>query len=118
MYVRALYPRFYKVNAGEPDNSYPYRTLAYPRLAFELINSNQPIGVILPIEKITSFPNESDTLIVGCINKNLSFVDALVIFLVDEDGQAQVLSRLPASQLQCPAPPVTCNQNNECRSGN
>jgi hypothetical protein len=118
MYGRALYPRFYKVNAGEPDNSYPYRTLAYPRLAFELINSNQPIGVILPIEKITSFPNESDTLIVGCINKNLSFVDALVIFLVDEDGQAQVLSRLPASQLQCPAPPVTCNQNNECRSGN
>jgi hypothetical protein len=119
---RVLYPRFYSKDKGEPDSAYPYRTLTYPRLAFKLLMPNDSLGILLPSQKIRLFPNGADAIIIGCIgaesNRKSVYLDALVIFTLDENGEAQVYSRNPLAPLACPAPPVTCDQNNNCRSGN
>lgn len=118
---RVLYPRFYNKDKGEPDNAYPYRTLAFPRLAFRLLTPNENLGILLPSKKIRLFPNGADAIVVGCVgaesNRKSVYLDALVIFTLDENGEAQIYARDPAAPLACPAPLVTCDLNNNCRSG-
>ena len=123
-YGRVLYPRFYNKDKGEPDNSYPYRILPYPRLAFRLLTPGDNLGILLPSNKVASFPNGADAIVIGCVGAEVSkqksvYMDALVVFLMDEDGgEARVFSRSPAAPLTCPVAPIVCNPVSGCRSGN
>jgi len=112
-----LYPRLYRANKGERDSAYPYLTLPFPRLAFRLINSDGNQGILFPATTIPYFPNASDAFVLGCVSPTAdAHLDALVVFLLDADGQVTLYTRQPAAPLQCPAPPVVCDQHNECRS--
>jgi hypothetical protein len=121
-YGRALYPRYYNKEKGEPDNAYPYRTLPYPRLAFRLLTPTGNLGVLLPSRKVSTFPNGADVIAVGCVGAESTprsvYMDALVIFLLDENGEAQVYRRVPPAPLTCPVAPIVCNPVSGCRSGN
>jgi hypothetical protein len=121
-YGRALYPRYYNKEKGEPDNAYPYRTLPYPRLAFRLLTPNNNLGVLLPSRKVSTFPNGADAIVIGCAGAESTprafYMDALVIFLLDENGEAQVYQRSPSAPLTCPVAPIVCNPVSGCRSGN
>ncbi len=119
-YGRAIYPRLYRAEKGERDSAYPYLTLPYPRLAFKLLNESGNMSVLFPTAKIPYFPNASDTMVLGCLvnspNAKLAHIEALVIFLVGENGEAAVYTRHPVAPLQCPAPPIIC-KGKQCRSG-
>lgn len=121
-YGRALYPRYYNKDKGEPDNAYPYRTLPYPRLAFRLLTPTGNLGVLLPSRKIPTFPNGADAIVIGCAGAESTsrafYMDALVIFLLDENGETQVYQRSPSAPLTCPVAPIVCNPVSGCRSGN
>jgi len=121
-YGRALYPRYYNKDKGEPDNAYPYRTLPYPRLAFRLLTPTDNLGVLLPSRKIPTFPNSADAIVIGCAGAESTsrafYMDALVIFLLDENGETQVYQRSPSAPLTCPVAPIVCNPVSGCRSGN
>jgi hypothetical protein len=120
IYGRALYPRFYQGGRGELDTGYPYLTLPFPRLGFFVIGLQRADAVILPLEGLPDFPNASDVLILGCRvpvpNPNLKPVDALAVFLVQENGSTLAYARQPGAPLQCPVPAIECNENKECRS--
>lgn len=120
IYGRALYPRFYQAGKGELDSGYPFRTLPFPRLAFTVISPRGEHGIVFPMERSQYFPNAADVLILGCYvpdpSPHLVHVDALVIFLLEEQSDAAVYIRQPSAPLQCPAPPIECNDNKECRS--
>ncbi len=118
---RALYPRYYPAGAGELDNGFPFLTLPYPRLAFIVIGPRGSDNVIFPLERAPSLPNASDVLILGChiadSNPNSNVVNALAVFVLQENGPATVYARQPAAPLQCPAAAIVCNEAKECRSG-
>ncbi len=121
-YGRVLYPRYYNKEKGEPDNAYPYRTLPYPRLAFRLLTSDNNLGVLLPKRRVSTFPNGADAIVIGCAGAEATpgnfYMDALVIFLLDENGKAQVYRRVPPAPLTCPVAPIVCNPVSGCQSGN
>lgn len=121
IYGRGLYPRFYAANKGELDSGYPYRTLPFPRLAFTLLSPRTADSVLFPLSESPYFPNASDVLVLGCSVSNTdshqAHIDALAVFVIEQD-QTTAYARQPSAPLQCLAPPVVCNNNKECRSGN
>lgn len=120
IYGRGLYPRFYAANKGELDSGYPYGTLPFPRLAFTLISPRTADNVLLPVSELSYFPNASDVLILGCAvpsrDPHRAHIDALAVFVIEPD-RTTAYTRQPSAPLQCPAPPVICDNNKECRSG-
>jgi hypothetical protein len=102
---RALYPRFFPANAGDPGRSKkdPFAPRSYPRMVFYLAGS-QNSTLSLPIEaEPERFPNAQDVLVVGCNPRDL-----LLVALFSPEGAIDAIylrSDLP-SRLRCPLPPV------------
>jgi 4-amino-4-deoxy-L-arabinose transferase-like glycosyltransferase len=65
---RALYPRYFRTNQGEPGSPDPLEPQPYPRLGFYLANRNfDPI--ILPlVNQPDRFPNGADVMVIGCLD--------------------------------------------------
>jgi hypothetical protein len=78
---RALYPRYYSANEGEPGGvGSPYNSLPFSRIAFWLVG---PLGdqIALPLDIPSSaFPNASDVLVIGCA-KDTYFEARAVLFI-------------------------------------
>lgn len=68
---RALWPRYYAANAGEPGDQWPaFNALPFARLGFVLIG---PLGdhVVLPLQSApAAFPNASDVVVFACEEDN------------------------------------------------
>lgn len=64
---RALWPRYYATDAGEPGGQWPaFNPLSFARLGFVLIGP-QPAQVVLPLQASpAAFPNAGDVIIYGC----------------------------------------------------
>ena len=101
---RALYPRYYRADEGEPDRSVYYRSLAYQRLVFSLIGPSTPQaqGVVIPGDPPPLSLHAMDVVVLGCWNTTYyaPFIDAVVVFVTSDDGY--VYNRTPASPLECP----------------
>ena len=57
---RALYPRYYEQNKGEPDRFSAGRAQGFPRLVLEVIGPTGVEGMVdgvLPLEKNAGFPS-------------------------------------------------------------
>ncbi|HEY2980267.1 MAG TPA: hypothetical protein VGJ22_03725 [Anaerolineales bacterium] len=114
---RALYPRYYSMGGGEMPNDYPYAILDFPRLVLSVIGpvpapkAYDAHGVILPIDKVNSFPHAADVVVLGCQEER--YLDALMVFVVGEQNIALV--RSPAASLSCPLPQPVCDNNHRCR---
>ena len=87
-YGQALYPRFLKTGAGEPDKDPSVARRDYPRLTFSLIGPYN-LRVHLPLVELdSSFPNGEDVLVAGCIylDDGREVLDAKFVARVDVDG--------------------------------
>jgi hypothetical protein len=111
---RALYPRYYAQDQGEPDRFSAGRVQNFPRLVLEVIG---PAGVdgmvngVLPLEKMPdTLPNGADVTVMGCRSE---LNDELLAVIVEgEDGG--IILRSPAAQWTCPVKLPVCNDNREC----
>ncbi len=78
---RALYPRFYAANEGEPgEQGSAFNPLPFSRMTFSLIG---PVGsqVALPlVSSPAEFPNASDVFVIGC-EEDAFFRASAVIFM-------------------------------------
>lgn len=63
---RALYPRFYPANQGEPGSPDPLGPQPYPRLGFYLLERSY-LAILLPQDEAPdSFKNGADVLVITC----------------------------------------------------
>ncbi len=108
---RALYPRFFRENAGVRKDRHPYSIMGFPRIAFTVIGPNGVGSVILPQGEVLYFPNASDVIVLGC--QQSGYIDALSVVVIKD--QQVVYVRQPSSGLQCPLPQPVCNENHVCR---
>jgi hypothetical protein len=107
---RALYPRYYKKDQGEPL-FYPTLKMPFPRTTFTLIGPDGEHGVILPGGVPQHFPHAADVLVIGCQGTN--YLDALAVIVLDENRSVYV--RAPRSELQCPLQQPVCDNNTNCK---
>lgn len=107
---RALYPRFFHPNTGEPAKG-AYRYMDFQRLVVTVISPDGVFNGVLPIGAFPNIiPHAADIAIIGCDNSDASLL-ALVVF-GDEDI---VYSRTPKAALTCPIPDPICDGNGNCR---
>jgi len=102
---RALYPRYFASDEGDPGTSKknPFAPKPFPRIAFYLAGSPN-WTMALPIDgEPSSFPNGQEVLVLGC---NPS--DILLVARISAAGavdQVYLRSHLPA-KLKCPLPVI------------
>jgi hypothetical protein len=100
---RALYPRFYKADQGEPGSPDPLGPQTYPRLGFYLAGQTYK-PVILPVNHAPAwFPNASDALVIACPDGQAA---AVAIFASPQADPLAVMLRSVA------APPLSCLNSN------
>jgi hypothetical protein len=107
---RALYPSFYRRDAGEPL-FYPTINMPFPRTTFTLVGREGEQGVILPGGAPQYFLHASDVIVIGC--KGQDYFDALAVIVMDENNS--VYARNPVSELQCPLQQPVCDNNSNCK---
>lgn len=118
---RAIYPRFYYHDQGEPrspsSGTSPltmFYSRPYPRLTWILLSNDFYRFVMLPMAGPTArLPDAVDMVVVGCPGPNWFSVDAMMIFILEPEPQ--VLLRSPQVDWGCPVPEPVCNQNRNCR---
>jgi hypothetical protein len=112
LWGKGLYPRFYNISRGEPDQYSFLQTKPYPRFTLTIISQNGG-QVILPMTKPpTDFPNGSQVYAIGCSNHQA--LNALALVLVKQDGLATLISRQPEVPWSCPVPEPVCDDNRNC----
>jgi len=96
---RALYPRFYDTNEGEPGGQMSaFDPLPLSRVAFSLVGEKNS-QVAFPLELApAAFPNASDVLVIGCEEENY-FRAAAVLFM---DNSAPNLMSSVTDPFSCP----------------
>lgn len=96
---RALYPRYYPANAGEPGGQWPaFNPLPFNRLGFVLLG---PKGnhVILPLDAApAAFPNGADVLVFGCQTE--AYFQAVAVLFTQDDSPALLSDA--ADAFRCP----------------
>ncbi len=111
-YGRALYPRFYVIDQGEPDRLSPYRAFPYPRTAFRWLLPRRTAVVLLPQNApAPALTSGADVLVLGCQAKGFTDAYAVVVFA----EQPVVYLRQPAAPLACPLPAPVCDNNRNCQ---
>jgi hypothetical protein len=109
---RALYPRYYGIDVGEPDSVSAYRAQGFPRLVITTIGpANIQFGVLPLSSSPEYFPNGVDVIMLGCKQEYNIDLAAIIITSPVE----KIITRSPASPLECPMPEPVCNDNRECR---
>jgi len=114
---KALYPRYYYMNKGEPSKKGVYRIMAFPRLAFTLIGPDGTFASVLPAAGIESYPSDfpqaAETILLGCNSGE----DTSALAVIVDDGSAEPVVDLrtpPAVALQCPLPDPVCQNDQNC----
>jgi hypothetical protein len=99
LWGRALYPRFYKEEAGEPGSGWvAYKASSFSKLGFVMITPSGDSQAVLPMETApVYFPNASDVLLVGC--ERDGWIEASAV-LVEMDKTELYLSS-QSSAFQC-----------------
>jgi hypothetical protein len=95
---RALWPRYYTVDIGEPGGQWPaFNPLPFSRLGFVLAG---PRGeqVVIPLSAApAAFPNAADVLVFGCVEETY-FRAAMLVFT---DGSSDDLPSDQADAWVC-----------------
>ena len=101
---RALYPRFYCANQGEPSKESFLCEKKYSRLTFSIINSDGVFNIILKSGSSPQyFPNESEVIVAGC--REDKYIDAIMVILKRGDGSVLIYKRDPLLlTYTCPLP--------------
>jgi hypothetical protein len=83
---RALYPRYYVADAGEPGGQWPaFNPLPFARLGFVLVGPESN-HVVLPLQSSpTDFGNASDVVVFGC--KEEGYLRAIAVVFIQAESQ-------------------------------
>jgi len=94
---RALYPRFYLPNEGEPGNEWTaFSPRDYRRLGFVLLTVSHA-NIVMPLDEAPAyFPHAADVLVLGC--RADDYISARLVVLHNEDGYTTLRS---SSELSC-----------------
>lgn len=113
LYGKALYPRFYAMDQGEPDPWSFQRSMEFPRLTFTVIGPRGG-GALLPLPTSpVFFPHGTDVFVIGCQGK---YLDAIAVLVTgSQPNQEEVYRRSPPAPLQCPLRQPVCDDNRNCR---
>lgn len=65
---RALFPRFYRSDTGEPGTNNPMGPLPYARLGFYLVGPNNKAIIFPAVKKPAFFPNGSDVIVISSLD--------------------------------------------------
>lgn len=99
---RALYPRYYPKDLGEPGSTNPFMPRNFSRVSFYLAGPKSEFIIIPKLEKIKNFPNASDVLVFTCPEP-----DPLAVALFESNSVQQIIWRSPLpDQLVCPLEPI------------
>ncbi len=88
-YGRALYPRYYPANQGEPGGNSAFHVQDFARTAFWIVGPTVD-RVALPLDAPTEFPNAVDVVVFGCQAGN--FVRAAAVVFPNSEAQDLVAS--------------------------
>ncbi len=99
---RALYPRAYPANVGEPGTNNPFGPWPYPRLAFQLIGPFEEEFSLPITKKPPAFPHASDVLVFVCQGQE----ELLSVAIFDKTGKPLAYyTRSPwPENVACPLP--------------
>ena len=98
---RALYPRYYPKNEGEPGNEGMFGPEPYPRISF-LLAGPERRTVIMPLQNDPSyFPNAADVMIIGCPEQK-GDVLAIGVFNNTENLETILIRSPLPNELSCP----------------
>lgn len=99
---RALYPRYYPKDLGEPGSTNPFMPRNFSRVSFYLAGPKSEFIVIPKLEKIKNFPNATDVLVFNCPES-----DPLAVAVFESNSVQQIIWRSPLpDQLDCPLDPI------------
>lgn len=88
LYGKALYPRFYEANGGEPSHNSELSKQPYSRLTYQVIGPEGNRFVNLPLAiRGKKLVHGSSVLVVGCKTDENSF-DALYLIIFGEQGNS------------------------------
>ena len=108
-----LYPRFYQMDEGEPDQYSYLRPVAFPRLTFTVIGPRGGNALLPQASSPSTFPHGGDVMVLGCRGE---YVDVVaVIGMGDGAGGGWVYRRNPPAPLECPLRQPVCDDNRNCR---
>lgn len=109
---RGLYPRFYAMNQGEPDQFSAARGQPFPRLVMSIIGPHKIADGVLPLSKSPDvLPNGADVLAIGCKGELNDDWLALIV----NTPEPAVYMRNPVAEWNCPVPLPVCDGNRNCR---
>lgn len=106
---RALYPRFYHADGGEPAKG-PYRIMGFPRIIFTVVgpNTEKAGHAVLPTTIFPSnFPHNAEVTLIGCED-----CDANVLAVIISGEEESIYLRTPPTDLQCPFDEPQCDGDN------
>jgi hypothetical protein len=96
-YGRALYPRFYPKDQGEPGGRSAYNIQPFPRMAFWVVGSDVD-RVAFPVEASPfAFPHAVDVVVFGCREDAYTRAAAVVF----TNGEAPNLVSGTPDQFSC-----------------
>lgn len=77
---RALFPRYYLADQGEPSGKWPaFNPLPFRRLGFFLVGDKNA-QVVFPIERVPDeFPNAADVIVFACEKDNYLLAQTIVV---------------------------------------
>lgn len=113
LYGRALYPRYYPQDVGEPTRYAPFVARNYPRVVFVLIGPRGYQNAILPGKGVNDLPNASDVVVLGCRDATQGYVIVSSVLVV-LPTRGISYERTPAAPLACPLPEPVCDSNKNC----
>lgn len=95
---RALYPRFFPKDQGEPGSTNPFGPRDFSRVGFYLAGPKSEFVIVPKLEKIKNFPNASDVLVFAC-----SESDVLAVAVFEFNSLKQMIWRSPLpDHIECP----------------
>jgi hypothetical protein len=100
LWGRALYPRYYKEEAGEPGSGWmAYKASPYSKIGFVMITPSGDSQAVLPLENTPEyFPNASDVLLIGC--KRDGWIEASAVLVEFDKTELYLSSQSSAFQCQ------------------
>lgn len=100
-YGKALYPRYYSANQGEPSPNSEMHTLPYDRIVFEMIGPDGNNFILLPsTTRGKKLQNGADVLVFGC-RRDANTIDGWLV-VINPTGSPAVLKRDPQQSYTCP----------------
>ena len=79
---RALYPRYYPANDGEPGGWPAFTARDYDRLVFYLVGPHRADVVLALDNPVPYFPNASDVVLIGC--QASGYIAATAVAILDD----------------------------------